>query len=208
MEENENIVNIVTEGKTAPEKEPIITLDYDVKNEEEDRAFLQFQKKYVYPHNIKVTIAFGIVAVIFIISIFRNPNGYLNYVLGFICLFMIALTWYNTVRIRKYLVKALKVLEDDKYRFTLYDDSFRIETIETAEEPEEDAEPIKPLTVKFDETDVSVIETDEMFILIVKKEALYVLAKRLMDSSQQEIIRTNLYEKLQGNYFCPEKKEL
>ena len=100
------------------------------------------------------------------------------------------------------------MLEDDKYRFTLYDDSFRIETIETAEEPEEDAEPIKPLTVKFDETDVSVIETDEMFILIVKKEALYVLAKRLMDSSQQEIIRTNLYEKLQGNYFCPEKKEL
>lgn len=201
MEENENIVNEVTEEKNDLKEEPIVTLDYDVKNEEENRAFLCFQKKYVYPHNIKITVAFGIVAVVFIASIIRKPEGYLNYVLGFICLFMIALTWYNTVRIRKYLVRALKVLEDDKYRFTLYEDRFVIETTETADEPDEDAPPIKPNEVFFAETDVSVIENSEMFILIVKKESLYVLAKRLIDDNKQQIIKNSLYDKLGNNYF-------
>lgn len=201
MEENENIVGEVVEEISAPEKEPIITLEYDVKNEEEDRAFLTFQKKYVYPHNIKVTVAFGIVAAVFIASIIRNPDGYLNYVLGFICLFMIALTWYNTFRIRKYLVKALKVLEDDKYRFTLYDGSFVIETLETSADEDEDAPPIEPNTVLFEETQVSVIENDEMFVIIVKKESIYVLAKRLISDEQQALLRDNLSKQLSDNYF-------
>ncbi len=201
MEENENIVGEAVEEISAPEKEPIITLEYDVKNEEEDRAFLLFQKKYVYPHNIKVTVAFGIVAAVFIASIIRNPDGYLNYVLGFICLFMIALTWYNTFRIRKYLVKALKVLEDDKYRFTLYDGSFVIETLETSADEDEDAPPIEPNTVLFEETQVSVIENDEMFVIIVKKESIYVLAKRLISDEQQALLRDNLSKQLSDNYF-------
>ncbi len=201
MEENENIVGEAVEEISAPEKEPIITLEYDVKNEEEDRAFLTFQKKYVYPHNIKVTVAFGIVAAVFIASIIRNPDGYLNYVLGFICLFMIALTWYNTFRIRKYLVKALKVLEDDKYRFTLYDGSFVIETLETSADEDEDAPPIEPNTVLFEETQVSVIENDEMFVIIVKKESIYVLAKRLISDEQQALLRDNLSKQLSDNYF-------
>ncbi|MBR1422185.1 MAG: hypothetical protein IJ571_01915 [Ruminococcus sp.] len=200
MEDNEKIV-INEEQEALPEKEPVIVLDYDVKNEEEDRAFLTFQKKYVYPHNIKVTVAFGIVAVVFIASIIRNPDGYLNYVLAFICLFTIALTWYNTVRIRKYLIKALKVLEDDKYRFTLYDDSFVIETLETSADEDEDAPPIEPNKVLFEETQVSVIENDEMFVIVVKKESIYVLAKRLITDSQQEILRDNLSKILSENYF-------
>ena len=120
------------------EKEPVLSFEYDVKNEEEERAFLAFQKKFVYAHNWKITAAFGVVAVLFIVSIVRNPSGYLNWVLAFICLAIIVLTWYNTRRIRKYLMQALKPLEDDKYVFTLYDDSFKIETLPTEEEKQEE----------------------------------------------------------------------
>ena len=90
------------------EKGPVLSFEYDVKNEEEERAFLAFQKKFVYAHNWKITAAFGVVAVLFIVSIVRNPSGYLNWVLAFICLAIIVLTWYNTRRIRKYLMQALK----------------------------------------------------------------------------------------------------
>ena len=68
------------------EKGPVLSFEYDVKNEEEERAFLAFQKKFVYAHNWKITAAFGVVAVLFIVSIVRNPSGYLNWVLAFICL--------------------------------------------------------------------------------------------------------------------------
>ena len=179
------------------EKEPVLSFEYDVKNEEEEEAFLTFQKKYVYKKNWKITIMFSVVAILFIISIFRDPKGYFNYVLAFISIAMIAITWYNTRRIRKYLMSALKTLEDDKYRFTLYDDCFKIETIVTEEEKSaEDYVPIKPRIVNFADITLNVIEKKDMFIIILKKETIYVIAKRVISEEQQEILRNKFIEVL------------
>lgn len=187
-------------------KEPVISFEYDVKNEEEEKAFLIFQKKYVYKHNYKVTALFAIVAVLFLISIIKNPGGYLNWVLMFICLFMIFATWFNTVRIRKYLMSALKSLEDDKYRFTLYEDSFKIETVFTEEEmTEEDFVPVKPRVVNFNDINLNVIETSEMFIIILKKETIYVLSKRVISDENQNILRENFSELLGENFEKSDK---
>ncbi len=184
-------------SEEEPEKEPVISFEYNVTNEEEEKAFLIFQKKYVYKHNYKVTALFAVVAVLFLISVIRNPDGYLNWVLMFICLFMIFATWFNTVRIRKYLVSALKSLEDDKYRFTLYEDSFKIETVFTEEEmAEEDFVPLKPRIVNFNDISLNVIETGEMFIIILKKETIYVLSKRVISEENQNILRDNFSELL------------
>lgn len=187
-------------------KEPVISFEYDVKNEEEEKAFLIFQKKYVYKHNYKVTALFAIVAVLFLISIIKNPGGYLNWVLMFICLFMIFATWFNTVRIRKYLMSALKSLEDDKYCFTLYEDSFKIETVFTEEEmTEEDFVPVKPRVVNFNDINLNVIETSEMFIIILKKETIYVLSKRVISDENQNILRENFSELLGEDFEKSDK---
>lgn len=188
-------------SEEEPEKEPVISFEYNVTNDEEERAFLIFQKKYVYKHNYKVTALFAVVAVLFLISIIKNPGGYLNWVLMFICLFMIFATWFNTVRIRKYLVSALKSLEDDKYRFTLYEDSFKIETVFTEEEmAEEDFVPVKPRIVDFNDISLNVIENGEMFIIILKKETIYVLSKRVISEENQNILREN-FSQLLGEDF-------
>ena len=184
------------------EKEPVLSFEYDVKNEEEERAFLAFQKKFVYAHNWKITAAFGVVAVLFIVSIVRNPSGYLNWVLAFICIAIIVLTWYNTRRIRKYLMQALKPLEDDKYVFTLYDDSFKIETLPT----EEDFTPVPPRIVGFEDISLNVLENDEMFIIILNKETIYVLAKRVMNEQQQETLRKTFSELLDSDYEMIDNK--
>ena len=195
-----------TEEK-QPEKEPVLSVEYDVKNEEEERAFIAFQRKFVYAHNWKITAAFGIVAALFIVSIVRNPSGYLNWVLAFICLAIIVLTWYNTRRIRKYLMQALKPLEDDKYVFTLYDDSFKIETLPTEEEKqEEDFTPVPPRIVDFEDISLNVLENDEMFIIILKKETIYVLAKRVMNEQQQETLRKTFSQLLESDYEMIDNK--
>lgn len=189
------------EKSEEPESEAVCSFEYDVKNEEEERAFLIFQKKYVFKHNWKVTAVFAVVAALFLISIVRNPSGYLNWVLMFICLFMIFATWFNTARVRKYLVSALKSLEDDRYRFTLYDDRFKIETVFTEEEmAEEDFVPVKPRIVKFDDISLNVIENGEMFIIILKKETIYVLSKRVISEADQKILREKFSELLGEDY--------
>ncbi|WP_295207730.1 hypothetical protein [Ruminococcus sp.] len=196
-----------TEEDIQPEKEPVLGFEYDVKNEEEEKAFIAFQKKFVYAHNWKVTAAFGVVAALFIVSIINNPSTYLNWVLAFICLAVIVLTWYNTRRIRKYLMQALKPLEDDRYIFTLYEDSFKIETIPTEEEKqEEDFTPVPPRIVNFEDISLNVLENDEMFIIILKKETIYVLAKRVMSDGQQKILRKTFSELLDSDYEVLENK--
>ncbi len=202
--EDEIIEDILTddgedeiEEEIVPEGELLTSFEYNVTNEEEEKAFLIFQKKYVYKHNWLVTALFGVIAVLFIISIVKNPGGYLNWVLMFICLFMIFATWFNTVRIRKYLISALKALEDDRYRFTLYEDSFKIETIFTEEEmQQEDFVPVKPRVVKFEDISLNIIENNEMFIIILKKETIYVLSKRVISEDDRKLLREKFSEVL------------
>ena len=206
ISETESQTEEVENTETENLKEPVLSFEYDVKNEEEEEAFLTFQKKYVYKRNWKITIMFSVVAILFIISIFRNPKGYFNYVLAFISLAMIAITWINTRRVRKYLVSALKTLEDDRYRFSLYDDSFKIETIVSEEEKSsEDYVPIKPRIVNFKDISLNVIEKENMFIIILRKETIYVIAKRVIDEEKQEILRNKFIEVL-GEDFEKERE--
>ena len=163
----------------------LLSFEYNVKNSEEEQAFTAFQKKYVYKGNYIKTALFGVVAVLFLISFIRDPKEYLNPVLMFVSLAFIFVIWFNTFKIRKSLLQALKVLENDKYIFTLYDDKFSIETILDESEFEEDEEipTVQPRIVNFKETEIYVIENIDMFILILKKDTIYVLPKRCFDEN-------------------------
>ncbi|MBR1382727.1 MAG: YcxB family protein [Ruminococcus sp.] len=179
------------QAKGQAYKEMILSFEYDVKNTEEEQAFRAFQKKYVYKGNIIKTVLFGIVSVLFMISFIRYPDEYLYPVLTFISLAFIFITWFNTVKIRKSLLEALKVLENDRYIFTLFDDRFSIETILDESEFDEDEEipVIKPRIVIFKETEINVIEKSDMFVLILKKDTIYVLPKRCFDEKYQGELR-------------------
>ena len=111
-------------AKPQDYKQMILSFEYNVKNSEEEQAFRAFQKKYVYKGNIIKTILFGIVSLLFMISYIRYPKEYLYPVLTFVSLAFIFVIWFNTVKIRKSLLQALKVLENDRYVFTLIDDRF------------------------------------------------------------------------------------
>ena len=180
----------------------LLSFEYNVKNSEEEQAFTAFQKKYVYKGNIIKTVLFGIVALLFLVSFIRDPKEYLNPVLMFVSLAFIFVIWFNTFKIRKSLLQALKVLENDKYIFTLYDDRFAIETILDESEFDEDEEipVVKPRVVTFGETEIHVIENIDMYILILKKDTIYVLPKRCFDENISKELGDKFREKLGEEY--------
>lgn len=194
--------NIVQNGFNENENEnseqvfeisPDLSFEFNVTNEEEGDAFLTFQKKYVYKKNWIKTIGFALLAVGFAVSAWRDPSIAMNYILFGVCAAAIAAIWFNMKKIRSSLLDALKILEDDRYVFSLYDDSFVIETIVTEEEKNsEDFKPIPPRIVKFNEGEIDIIEKDDMFVVILKKDTIYVLPKRCMDENQCEILRNKL----------------
>jgi len=190
-----------TEKEFMPTGIPITSFEYNVKNEEEEEAFTIFQQKYVYKRNFVVTGLFTIVSVMFAVSIIKNPTGYVNWVLCFVSLVMIFTTWFNTFRVKKYLMRALKSLEDDKYRFSLYDDCFKIETVFTEEEKAaEDFVPVKPRVVRFEDISLNIIENARLFIIILRKETIYVLSKRVIEENDQTLLRNKLKEVLGEDY--------
>ena len=195
IEEMETVEEKTEETKSNTNS--LVSIEYDVKNDEEGQAFLLFQKKYVYKKNWIKTAAFAVAAILFIISIGRNPSQPMNYILASICIAGIFIIWYKTKRIRVSLLEALKLIEDDKYIFTLYNDRFSIETI-LAEDTDENGEkiaPVEPRIVYFSDTLIDVIETEKMFVIILKKDTIYVLPKRCMNQSNENVIRDKFSEK-------------
>lgn len=199
-----NLENISENEEITPvnNAEPVLTVNYDVKNEEEGQAFLLFQKRFVYKKNWIKTVAFAVVALLFVISIAKSPDQPLNYMLAAICASAIFVIWYNTKKIRTSLMDALKMLEDDKYLFTLYEDKFKIETIETEtiDENGEELPPVQPRVVNFSDITLNVFETEDKFVLVLKKDTIYVLPKRCMNEEQTEILRKTFSDKLKEDF--------
>ena len=117
LEKNKNEFEKIeaVEESTVIESEniekPLLSFEYDVKNDEEGQAFLLFQKKYVYKKNWIKTAAFAVAAILFLISIGRDPSQPMNFILAAICIAGIFIIWYNTKRIRASLLDALKLIE-------------------------------------------------------------------------------------------------
>lgn len=177
-----------------PEGESILKVDYNVRLEEEDKAFREFQKMYVRRSNIIKTVVLAMVMLVFGYQFLKNHNDYISGAAIFIAAAAIFIVWYNPVMIRKNLMKALAPLEKDRYIFKLYDDAFTIETVIDESEFEEGEERIAPppRVVWLEGSAFEIKELDEIFVVIMKKETIYVLPKRCMNDDQAGVIRERL----------------
>lgn len=177
-------------NESFEEVNPNLSVAYDIKNTEEEEAFITFQKKYILKSNILKTVAFGILALLFIYQIVNAPDNFASWLCFVVCLAVIFIVWYNPIKIRKTLMQSLKPLEDDRYIFKLYENKFSIETVIPQEEIDEaikeGEEPVKipPKVVDFSDAGLSVLEKENMFVVFLKKESIYVLPKRCMTESE------------------------
>lgn len=169
---------------------PKLSVTYDIKNTEEEEAFVEFQKKFILKSNILKTVAFGILAILFIYQIVKAPDNFASWLCMVVCLAVIFIVWYNPIKIRKTLMQSLKPLEDDRYIFKLYENKFSIETVISQEEIDqaikdgEEPPNIPPRIVSFGDIGLSVFEKDNLFIIFLKKESIYVLPKRCLTENE------------------------
>ena len=180
-----------TEDTEQESKPYICSFVFDVSIPEEDDGFRTFQKRYVFKKNVIKSIGFAIVGIGFLVSEIVYSHQIMNFVLMSVCAAAIFMIWYNNRHIRKSLMEALKMLEDDRYEFTLYDDSFKIETI-IPEDEREDAGEIPPQVFQLDDPMLDAVEKDDKFIIIVKRATIYVLPKRCMKDHETEAVREKL----------------
>ena len=184
MEENEIV---------KAESPSLCQFEFNVTIPEEDDAFRTFQRRYVFKRNVIKSVGFGLLGIGFLVSSFIYPDQVMNYILFGVCAAAVAMIWYNNVKIRRSLMDALKMLEDDRYIFTLFDDRFKIETIVPEEERNaEDFEEIPPQEFELDDPLLDAVEKNDKFVVIVRKATIYVLPKRCMNDEQMKLVREKL----------------
>ena len=199
-------------NESFEEVNPNLSVAYDIKNTEEEEAFVTFQKKYILKSNILKTVAFGILALLFIYQIINAPDNFASWLCFVVCLAVIFIVWYNPIKIRKTLMQSLKPLEDDRYIFKLYENKFTIETVIPQEEIDEaikeGEEPVKipPKVVDFSDTGLSVLEKENMFVIFLKKESIYVLPKRCMTENEIKQLSYMFDLKLGDDFEIEENK--
>lgn len=129
------------------DREPMIERSYHIRLELFKKAFIAFQKRFVYPRNWLLTAVLGAVALVYLDSVTQNPSNYLAMILLVVCAAMIAILWFNPRKVRKTLFDSLQELENDTYHVRFYEDGMTITT--------EDAPPLLPA-----EETVSTVEDD------------------------------------------------
>ncbi len=188
------------------EVNPRVSVSYDIKNTEEEEAFIAFQKKYILKSSILKTIAFGILALLFIYQIVKRPDNFASWLCFTVCLAVVFIVWYNPIKIRKTLLKSLKPLENDRYTFKLYENKFSIETIIPQEEIDEaikegeEISKIPPRIVDFSDMGLAVLEKKNMFVIFLGKESIYVLPKRCMTKNEIKEISFIFDQKLGDDF--------
>ena len=192
---------------------PLLSRSYHVPLSMFDDAFRRFQKKFVYPQNIFISVIFLAIAGVYVHAAIKDNTQTLAYLLIVACLALVLVRWYRTFKLRRAVHDALKDVEQDTYELNVYEDGMVIRTKdapqpeapaeqEPAEEPAEQEEktgngfqqlfpeesaqrdPVPPTELPFG-TGMKLLEFPEYFMAYVVKQNFYVIPKK--DFSDDEI---------------------
>ena len=120
---------------------PIISRSYHIPLPMFDDAFSRFQKKYVFPANILLTVVLLAIAGVYIHAAVKDNSNTLVYLLIVACFAIILVRWYRTFKLRRAVHDALEEIGSDTYTVSFYEDGLVIHTEEAQSAKEEAAEP-------------------------------------------------------------------
>ncbi|WP_173459622.1 YcxB family protein [Ruminococcus flavefaciens] len=185
--------------------------EYKVPAETFRDAYLEFQKKYVYPKSYIYMAIFGVLAVaLLIFGIFAMHDApkkqkYIMY-LAFIAAAAFSLReWFNPRKMRRSLTESVRALGEPVYKIgvgnkfvdisTVSDDLSNIAETEEKDDGEENTDipgEIDPLPEK---TRINVdegfqlMEYDRFFLMLAGKEMFYILPKEGFSEAELKIVR-------------------
>lgn len=178
-------------------EEQILKGKYNIPLDMFEKAFVTFQKTFVYPKNIIATIIFSVVAVIYGYGAWKNSDPMYT-MLAVVCLVLIFSAWINPLKVRKKLMTSIAEIKDDFYNFELYDNKVSIGSIVINDDGEEEYVP--PAVIDIQSNVVKAVETKDYTIIYIKNHVFYVIPKKDFDLTEQKIIADTLKKNMGKRY--------
>ncbi len=187
-----------------PDQDKIIfTADYMISPDQMLEGFNLFYHEFIRKSNIRWTILFLILALGFAMSIIIYPDNYVNYLLLLISLSVIALKWITSYSAKKQAHESAGDVKNDNYRLIFYSSRIVIEESELAGDKIYN---YPPVMIRFEDIDLKVIDYEQIYVLIFKKDYIYTIPKSSMTEQEQNAFETHLKSILRDDYHELYKK--
>lgn len=199
------------------EDEALVKKRYSIPYELFGEAFTVFQKKFVFPRNLIMSVLLLIFAAGNVLNIMYGNGETIGYVLVLVCIALAFINWYNPRKLKRNLMESVKGIENDVYTLTIYPERIVIGTVlepENEKEPEEYEEVFGEIPIKEDIADteiylnknVKVIERKNFFMIYIKKSMFYVVPKETLTQEEIEIMNLHFQKQLDKNFICEASK--
>lgn len=175
----------------------IFDFEYMVTPDQAADGYTLFYNELIRPRNIKFTVLFGVAATVFLMSALAAPKNYLSWLLLIISLSVIALMWLNSYNARKAAGLSADDVKNDSYKLTFYNSRILIEASELAGDR---VYHYSPVMIRFEDIELKVIDYDDLYVLIFKKDHIYTVPKDAMTEQMSTIFKNHLSNILGDDY--------
>lgn len=148
-----------------------VEIRYNLNAEEARKGLLLLQKEQIFKRNLVYTGLLAVLFVLYLIAVIRDPNYSMGMVMLALSAGVIALIWMMAWRYRSSQAKAVATVKED-FNMTVFDSGILVH--------QENGD----FRALFSEPRFRVKELEEMFILDLNRQRVYILPKRCMDSAQ------------------------
>lgn len=191
----------------AKKGEPIASFSYDNTLDETDGAMKSFQQRFARKRSGLSVAAYSLLLLAVVIGIIMNPTAVPLYIALAFGVLGMAYTLTDKKRTRKKIISALKDMNPEEYRCTIYPEKIELETIIKPKEnevdvkidEEKDERIITPLKTvfKFGDDLLNFAENEDSLLLIFNRRQIYCFPKRCLSKEQEDTVRDFLYKKLE-----------
>lgn len=200
--------------------------EYESNSEDILKGFRVFQKRHVYGSLALQLFLAAMAAASQILAIVSDKSGdiAMNVMILTMCVLIGIWLFMRPINTRKNLAKAIENLKGTVYEAEICTDKIKISTIydapvenagqteETeqeapennvpAEEDEEEGEGIPATVIHLDNIGVEITETDDLYVVYVKKINIFVIPKKGISQEDKENIREKLEPLMGARYIC------
>ena len=191
----------------AKKGEPIASFSYDNTLDETDGAMKSFQQRFARKRSGLSIAAYSLLLLAVVIGIIMNPTAVPLYIALAFGILGMAYTLTDKKRTRKKIISALKDMNPEEYRCTIYPEKIELETIIKPKEnevdvkidEEKDEKIITPLKTvfKFGDDLLNFSENEDSLLLIFNRRQIYCFPKRCLSKEQEDTVRDFLYKMLE-----------
>ncbi len=176
---------------------------YMLTPEQVSEGYMLFYNEFVKKSNVKFTLIMGTFCLVFLIAILMAPQGYVSYLLLLIALVMIAFRWINTWSAKREALNAAQDVRNDSYKLSFHNSRI---LIEASEKVDDKIFNYPPVVIRFEDIDLRLLDYDDIYILVFRKDYIYVVPKESMTSRENEVFTTHLKNILGDDFYVFEKR--